>query len=187
MLGKTTVADLENSKEALNNIKDQPRIAIQSYTRLRNVAQSLKDAQPAAEGAAPHLVDYVGKLSSALREQMKSDFAQRLQGTMEQMKWPSKELNFPEDIQAQWRENVELLLGLQKPYVASRTTSMLGRNQSAIGSSSLIPPCRNIMALSRQFYCHWKSWCIRSNCASSTISAGTSRQIGLTRYVHRLQ
>ncbi|OJI85212.1 hypothetical protein ASPTUDRAFT_118327 [Aspergillus tubingensis CBS 134.48] len=112
----------ELSKEALNNIKDQPRIAIQSYTRLRNVAQSLKDAQPAAEGAAPHLVDYVGKLSSALREQMKSDFAQRLQGTMEQMKWPSKELNFPEDIQAQWRENVELLLGLQKPELESHTS-----------------------------------------------------------------
>ncbi|GLB08796.1 hypothetical protein AtubIFM57258_004705 [Aspergillus tubingensis] len=112
----------ELSKEALNNIKDQPRIAIQSYTRLRNVAQSLRDAQPAAEGAAPHLVDYVGKLSSALREQMKSDFAQRLQGTMEQMKWPSKDLHFPEDIQTQWRENVELLLGLQKPELKSHTS-----------------------------------------------------------------
>ncbi|KAI2866693.1 hypothetical protein CBS63078_5456 [Aspergillus niger] len=110
------------SKDALNNIKDQPRTAIQSYTRLRNIAQSLRDAQPAAEGAAPHLVDYVGKLSSALREQMKSDFAQRLQGTMEQMKWPSKDLHFPEDIQAQWRENVELLLGLQKPELKSHAS-----------------------------------------------------------------
>lgn len=169
----------------MNNIKDQPRTAIQSYTRLRNIAQSLRDAQPAAEGAAPHLVDYVGKLSSALREQMKSDFAQRLQGTMEQMKWPSKDLHFPEDIQAQWRENVELLLDLQKPYVASRTASMRGCNQSAIGNSSLMPLCRKTTALSRRFYCHWKSWCIRSNCASSTISAETSRQIGLTRYVYR--
>ncbi|PWY84562.1 RINT-1 family protein [Aspergillus sclerotioniger CBS 115572] len=103
------------SKEALKNIKDQPQIAIQSYTRLRKIARSLTEAQPAAEGAAPHLVDYVGKLASALREHMKADFTRRLQGTMEQMKWPSKDLHFPDDLQNQWRENVELLLDLQKP------------------------------------------------------------------------
>ncbi|PYI10176.1 RINT-1 family protein [Aspergillus sclerotiicarbonarius CBS 121057] len=103
------------SKEALNNIKDQPRIAIQSYTRLRKIARSLTEAQPAAEGAAPHLVDYVGKLASALREHMKTDFTRRLQETMEKMKWPPKDLHFPDDIQAQWKENVELLLDLQKP------------------------------------------------------------------------
>ncbi|RAL01653.1 RINT-1 family protein [Aspergillus ibericus CBS 121593] len=103
------------SKEALDNIKDQPRIAIQSYTRLRKVARSLTEAQPAAEGAAPHLVDYVGKLASALREHMKTDFTRRLQETMEKMKWPSKDLHFPDDLQAQWKENVALLLDLQKP------------------------------------------------------------------------
>ncbi|PYH93283.1 RINT-1 family protein [Aspergillus ellipticus CBS 707.79] len=111
------------SKEAVNKIKDQPRVAIKSYTRLRNISRSLVEAQPAAEGAAPHLVDYVGRLASALREQMKAEFTRRLQGTMEQMKWPSKDLHFPADLQAQWKENMELLLDLQKPELQDRAST----------------------------------------------------------------
>ncbi|PWY92435.1 RINT-1 family protein [Aspergillus heteromorphus CBS 117.55] len=120
------------SKEAVNNIKDQPHVAIKSYTRLRNISRSLIEAQPAAEGAAPHLVDYVEKLASALREQMKAEFTRRLQGTMEEMKWPSKDLNFPEELQAQWTENIKLLLGLQKPELQDRA--------SASAHSSTEPP-----------------------------------------------
>ncbi|KAF9891117.1 hypothetical protein FE257_005053 [Aspergillus nanangensis] len=110
----------ELSKEALQNAKSSPRSALQPYTRLRNIAESLKDVQPAAEGAAPHLVDYVAKLASALREHMKADFTKRLQGTLEEMKWPSKELHFPNDLKAQWTDNVELLLDLQTPELKDR-------------------------------------------------------------------
>jgi hypothetical protein len=65
------------------------------------------------------MVDYVGKLASALREHMKTDFTKRLQGTLEQMKWPSKDLYLPDDLRAQWGEHVELLLDLQTPCVSS--------------------------------------------------------------------
>lgn len=47
---------------------------------------------------------------------MKSHFSQRLQGTMDRMKWPSKDLQFPDDVQLEWRENFGLLLDLQIPY-----------------------------------------------------------------------
>lgn len=77
---------------------------------------SMKDAQPAAEGAAPHLVDYIEKLASGLREQMKRDFTGRLQKRLEQMKWSSKDLRLSEELMAQWRGDVELLLGLQTLY-----------------------------------------------------------------------
>ena len=86
------------------------------YTQLRNIVQSLKDAQPAAEGAAPHLVDYTEKLASTLREQMKGEFSGRLQKRLEQMKWPSRELHLPDDLTSQWMEDAELLLDLQTPY-----------------------------------------------------------------------
>lgn len=46
---------------------------------------------------------------------MKTDFTKRLQGVLEQMKWPSKELHFPDSLHVQWKENVELLLELQVP------------------------------------------------------------------------
>lgn len=93
-----------------------PRLSLEPYARLKNIALSLKDAQPAAEGAAPHLIDYVEKLASGLREHIKRDFTSRLQKSLEQMKWPSKDLHLPEDLMAQWRSDVELLLDLQTPY-----------------------------------------------------------------------
>jgi hypothetical protein len=105
-----------NSKEALSNILSSPRLALEPYSRLRNIVQSLKDAQPAAEGAAPHLVDYLEKLASGLRKQMKENFSKRLQKTLEQMGWPSKDFRLPENLRTQWIENVELLLDLQTPY-----------------------------------------------------------------------
>ncbi|KAE8382602.1 TIP-1 family-domain-containing protein [Aspergillus bertholletiae] len=111
------------SKEALTSIQSSPKSAIKSYTRLRAIVHSLKDAQPAAEGAAPHLVDYIGKLASALRDHMKTDFTKRLQGTLEQMKWPAKDLYLPDNLRAQWRDSVELLLDLQTPELYSRDAS----------------------------------------------------------------
>ena len=100
----------------MKHLSSTPRLALERYARLKNIVLSLKDAQPAAEGAAPHLVDYVEKLASGLREHMKRDFTSRLQKSLEQMKWPSKDLHLPEDLVAQWRSDVELLLDLQTPY-----------------------------------------------------------------------
>lgn len=100
----------------MKNVSSMPQLALEPYARLKNIVSSLKAAQPAAEGAAPHLVDYVEKLAMGLREHMKQDFTSRLQKSLEQMKWPLKDLQLSEDLLAQWRSNVELLLGLQIPY-----------------------------------------------------------------------
>lgn len=100
----------------MGNISSTPRQALVPYARLKNIVLSLKDAQPAAEGAAPHLVDYVEKLASGLREHMKTDFTSRLQKRLEDMNWPSKDLRLGEDVMVQWRNDVELLLDLQTPY-----------------------------------------------------------------------
>lgn len=51
---------------------------------------------------------------------MKENFTKRLQGILEEMKWPSKELHFPSDIQARWADSVGMLLDLQMPYVPRR-------------------------------------------------------------------
>ena len=83
---------------------------------MKNIVSSLTAAQPAAEGAAPHLVDYVEKLATGLGEHMKQEFTRRLQKNLEQMKWPSKDLQLSDVLLTQWRSNVELLLGLQTPY-----------------------------------------------------------------------
>ncbi|KAI9367203.1 TIP-1 family-domain-containing protein [Aspergillus egyptiacus] len=107
------------SKEALGNIQHDPRAAIASYSQLQKTVEQLNEAQPAAEGASPHLVDYVRQLASKLRGQLKEEFTARLRATLEQMKWPSKELNPSESLRLQWTGNVELLLDLQIPELQS--------------------------------------------------------------------
>ena len=104
------------SKQALADIASEPRAALKPYARLRTIVGLLKDAQPAAEGAAPHLVNYTDKLASALRQQMKKYFGDRLQKTLEEMKWPTRQLNLTDQLLAQWRQDVELLIDLQLPY-----------------------------------------------------------------------
>ncbi|KAJ5095363.1 hypothetical protein NUU61_004719 [Penicillium alfredii] len=110
----------ELSKDALTNIASEPRTALKPYSRLRNIVLSLKEAQPAAEGAAPHLVDYTEKLATALRQQMKTFFGSRLHKTLEQLKWPTRELNITDTLLAEWRQDVELLIDLQTPELQSR-------------------------------------------------------------------
>lgn len=104
------------SKQALADIASEPRAALKPYARLRTIVGLLKDAQPAAEGAAPHLVDYTDKLASALRQQMKTYFSDRLQKTLEELKWPTRQLNVTDQLLARWRQDVELLIDLQLPY-----------------------------------------------------------------------
>lgn len=106
----------QNSKQALAGIASEPRAALKPYARLRTIVGQLKNAQPAAEGAAPHLVDYTDKLASALRQQMKTYFSDRLQKTLEELNWPTRQLNVTDQLLARWRQDVELLIDLQLPY-----------------------------------------------------------------------
>ncbi|KAJ5439786.1 uncharacterized protein N7458_010784 [Penicillium daleae] len=110
----------ELSKEALASISSDPHAALKPYARLRSIVLSLKEAQPAAEGAAPHLIDYTEKLASALRQQLRKFFGDRLQKTLEGLKWPTRELNITEKLLAQWRQDVELLIDLQMPELQVR-------------------------------------------------------------------
>jgi hypothetical protein len=116
---RVIVAETAYSKKALQSIQSAPRLAITSYSQLRSIVEQLKEAQPAAEGASPHLVDYVGQLASKLRMELKEEFTKRLRSTIEQMKWPSKDLNLSDGLRLKWKEHVELLLDLQIPYASS--------------------------------------------------------------------
>ncbi|KAJ5674118.1 hypothetical protein N7462_009557 [Penicillium macrosclerotiorum] len=118
----------ELSKEALESIFSDPRASLSPYIRLRGIVLSLKEAQPAAEGAAPHLIDYTEKLASALRQQLKTIFGDRLRKTLEAMKWPTRELNINDKLLAQWRQEVELLIDLQMPELPTRDAFDIGQS-----------------------------------------------------------
>jgi RAD50-interacting protein 1 len=74
----------------------------------------LKDAQPAAEGAAPHLIDQVEKSVSLLYQDLRKSLENNFHKTLNQMAWPKKELNLSDTLLNAWTEQVETLLDLQE-------------------------------------------------------------------------
>ena len=109
------LTDSVDSSSARQNLRSNPREALPNYARLRSIVEELKTAQPAAEGAAPHLVDHVDLQTTNLWEQMRKAFADDLEKTLEHMAWPDKNLRLEEPVLNQWREQVSLLLDLQEP------------------------------------------------------------------------
>ncbi|KAL2379623.1 hypothetical protein RJZ90_005148 [Blastomyces dermatitidis] len=105
----------QRSKETLNLLATSPRLALRPYTRLRNISSGLKLAQPAAEGAAPHIVAYTSQIAKNLRDQMTKVLDDNLETVLTKMKWPGNELNTSDDLINEWSDAVELLLELQAP------------------------------------------------------------------------
>ncbi|KAL8887000.1 MAG: hypothetical protein Q9215_005367 [Flavoplaca cf. flavocitrina] len=103
------------SAEARRNFKSSPQAALQPYLRLQKLAIALKEAQPAAEDAAPHLVDHVEKTAQHLWKQMKDTFAADFGKVLTRMKWPGKDVSLAGSLEHEWTDGVERLLDLQEP------------------------------------------------------------------------
>lgn len=108
------------STEARSNFKSSPQNALQPYLRLQNLATALKAAQPAAEGAAPHLIDHVDRTTRTLWKQMKDAFASEFEATLKEMQWPTKDLTLDGQLQQEWVDGVKKLLELQEPELKAR-------------------------------------------------------------------
>ncbi|KAL8952018.1 MAG: hypothetical protein Q9222_002037 [Ikaeria aurantiellina] len=89
--------------------------ALQPYLRLQKLAIALKEAQPAAEDAAPHLVDHVHRSAHTLWAQMKDAFAGDFEKVLAKMDWPGKNLTLTGTLEQEWNQGVERLLELQEP------------------------------------------------------------------------
>ncbi|MCJ1477058.1 hypothetical protein MMC13_005729 [Lambiella insularis] len=108
------------SAEARRHFRVSPQAALQPYLQLQLLASALKKAQPAAEDAAPHLVDHVEKAVQTLWQQMKYAFAADFEDTLAKFKWPDKDTRFTGQVLDQWTAGVERLLELQEPELRDR-------------------------------------------------------------------
>ena len=102
------------------NFRKSPQDALQPYLRLQNLANALKEAQPAAEDAAPHLIDHVDRTARTLWTQMKDTFAGDFEVTLKQMQWPNKDLILDGKLEQVWISGVKKLLDLQEPELKAR-------------------------------------------------------------------
>ncbi len=85
------------------------------YLRIRNIGSALKALQPAAEGAAPHLIDHVEKACQDLWKDMRDTLSLEFERTLKQMNWPMTRSELRDDLQNEWAAGVVKLLRLQEP------------------------------------------------------------------------
>ena len=121
--------DILCSAEARRNFKKSPQDALQPYLRLQNIANALKDAQPAAEDAAPHLIDHVDRTTRILWKQMKDAFAGEFEATLKEIQWPGKDLVLNGKLEHEWSNGVKRLLELQEPELKARDSQIIGRTK----------------------------------------------------------
>ena len=112
----------ELKEEGRRNFRASPQDALKPYLRLQNIAIALKKAQPAAEDAAPHLVDHVERTAQVLWRQMKDAFALTFEETLKRLNWPSKDAYLNDQLQIEWTTGIERLLELQEPELKAQET-----------------------------------------------------------------
>lgn len=118
------------SSEARRNFSKSPQAALKPYISLQNLANDLRAAQPAAEDAAPHLIDHIGNSARTLWKQMKDAFASDFEKTLAKLKWPGKDIVLQGKLQVEWTEGVKKLLDLQGPELSAREGIDLDKTSS---------------------------------------------------------
>ncbi|OKL60645.1 hypothetical protein UA08_04056 [Talaromyces atroroseus] len=141
------------SKDALGNVDIAPTSAIPPYKVLRNISSSLKTAQIAADGAAPHLIEYTESLATSVKKQLQDSFSSRLQQALDKLRWPSRDLVLNDDFIQEWLKSVELLLDLQEPDLKAYSESIISSRADV--SQVLLPLQVMVHPLELRFKYHF--------------------------------
>ena len=112
----STLSEATGLQEAAErDLESNPARALRSYRHVRLLSQALRNAQPAAEGAAPHLLNEIEQQVSRLHESFRKILETRFEKTLSQLGWPRTELQTSGSLLEQWTSDVNLLLELQEP------------------------------------------------------------------------
>jgi hypothetical protein len=102
-------------QDATEKLKSSPDNALDSYNTLRKLQLSLKPLQAEAEGAAPHLLDHIERVTINLRAVIRNALAKELDALLQKIFWPKPAVALPHSFQQQWDVAVTRLLSLQHP------------------------------------------------------------------------
>ena len=118
--------------EARQALRDDPNSAIAKHADLNALVFNLVELQQAAEGAAPHLVDFVTQTVNGLRSHLRDDFAQQLQQVLDKVLWPKKIGALPMSLLDDFNAAVNSLLTLQKPVLEQEASSTSTKDASIL-------------------------------------------------------
>jgi len=140
-------------EQARRQLTDNPRKAVRAYQAVQNLAQGLDASQPAAEGAAPHLLDQISNASKSLFEHIKNDLETKLRKTLENIKWPKDGLQLLGKPFEDWSQYTTLLLELQEPSLLVHNNGVLAH--TAQEPAILLPLVVMVQPLAQRFRYHF--------------------------------
>ncbi|KAF7883893.1 hypothetical protein EAF00_011205 [Botryotinia globosa] len=101
------------TKEAHQNLPENPTEALKPYVRLKQLAMTLQTTQNSTEIAAPHLVSYVEQTSSHLWAQMVQIMVKEFRDVLKALNWPDLTV----EVSKEWQICFGRLLDLQAPEI----------------------------------------------------------------------
>jgi RAD50-interacting protein 1 len=117
----------------------------------------MKALQPATEGGAPHLIDFVEQTSKSLRTELRVTLSQDLEGVLKKIKWPVVVDKLLGETAEDWKQSVEKLLLLQEPELEERQDEVLSPcRQSDTEETVLLPLAVMVKALELRFRYHFE-------------------------------
>ncbi|RYO94243.1 hypothetical protein DL766_002247 [Monosporascus sp. MC13-8B] len=109
--------DVENMRlEARSHLPQSPKAALEPYSRLKQLSVRLKELQGPADEAAPHLVNYVERITDSLWDEMKKTMSQEMEAILKKRNWPHG-VDPQSEMDSEWLEGFEKLIELQVPEV----------------------------------------------------------------------
>jgi hypothetical protein len=107
--------------EARKHLPADPKEALIPYTRLKELALRLRDLQEPAEGAAPHLVQYVDDTCTSLWLQMKKIMSDEFESVLQKADWPEE----AKEPTREWTDCFDRLLDLQGPEIIAARAPLI--------------------------------------------------------------
>ncbi|KAK4250015.1 RINT1-like protein [Corynascus novoguineensis] len=115
--------DVEGLRQAArSHLPQDPKAALEPYTRLKQLAIRLKELQRQADGAAVHLVTHVEAVAENLWDEMKKTMWDELEAMLAKRGWPSVDPDSEAD--EEWLQCFEKLVELQVPEVLYSPTTV---------------------------------------------------------------
>ena len=139
----------ESVRDALHT---DPENAVREYTELYTLIQGMIPLQEAAEGAAPHLLDFLDKIRSKLELHLKEEFSRQLDDVLQKILWPKKTVAIPMSLLDPFNASFSRLLALQRPQLEQRLEVL---DKESLQSRPLFPLEVLISPLAQRFQYHF--------------------------------
>ena len=107
--------------EARRHLPGDPKEALKPYTRLKELAITIRQLQEPAEGAAVHLVTYVENTTTQLWNEMKKIMTDEFETVLQLSKWPDTTIGPTRE----WSDCFERLLDLQAPEIVAAKEALV--------------------------------------------------------------